>query len=96
MKKFDGVLLSFLVCFLLPLIILLSSLAIIAKQDFLLYLTNWNTSPYNLFFSQYLMLCMVPDMALLFWAYKTERWQFCRGAVVGFTPYLCMLIYLMG
>ena len=45
-------------------------------------------------FMQYLLFCMLPDLVMIFLAYKSDSFNYCRGGVLGVAPYLCTLFYL--
>ena len=45
-------------------------------------------------FKNYLILLMMPDLIVFFVGYKLDIFRFCGGAVLGFTPYMLLLIYL--
>ena len=45
-------------------------------------------------FRNYLILMMMPDLLVFFTGYKLDIFRFCRGAVMGFLPYMLLLIYL--
>ncbi len=40
---------------------------------------------------QYILFCSLPDLIILFVAYKMERWKACSGAFLGLFPFLCLL-----
>ena len=42
----------------------------------------------------YLILLMMPDLIVFFAGYKLDIFRFCGGAMLGFTPYMLLLIYL--
>ncbi|MBO4369784.1 MAG: hypothetical protein J5808_00290 [Paludibacteraceae bacterium] len=45
-------------------------------------------------FKNYLIMLMMPDSMVFFVGYKMDIFRFCRGAVIGFLPYMLLLIYL--
>lgn len=89
-KRYDSFLLGFLVCLLAPVVIFLLSWQALSGSDYA-SVTLWLRQPV---FMQYLIFSSLPDMFMLFWAYHTDRWNVCRGAVLGLTPYLMLLFYL--
>lgn len=81
---------GFLPCLLLPLFMFVATWTAVSKAP-LSEVYLWMQAPV---FMQYLLFCMLPDLILLFWGYKSDSFQFCRGGVLGLTPYLCLLFYL--
>jgi len=89
-KRFDSFLLGLSFCLLMPLLIFVVSWQTLTHSGYA-EVVHWLRQPV---FLQYVIFASLPGMLLLFWAYHTERWQVCRGGVLGLTPYLMMLFYL--
>ena len=90
MKKLNKIWIGLLICFVLPLLTFLATWTAVSHTP-ISEVYTWLHAPV---FMQYLLFCMLPDLVFLFWAYKTDSFSFCRGGVLGLTPYLCMLFYL--
>lgn len=89
-KRFDSFLLGLLFCLLMPVVIFFLSWQALTDSPYS-EVVHWLKQPV---FLQYVIFASLPGMLLLFWAYHSERWQVCRGGVLGITPYLMLLFYL--
>ncbi|NCC98360.1 MAG: hypothetical protein EOL95_01480 [Bacteroidia bacterium] len=90
MKKLDNFYLGLVSCLLLPFLFFVVTWNIISGSP-LSEVSIWLRQPV---FLQYLIFCSLPDLLILFWGYHTDRWNICRGGILGLTPYLMMLFYL--
>lgn len=87
---FDKFWIGFLASFLLPLVTFAFTWEWMSGYDYADAL-NLLFTPV---FKNYLILLMMPDLLVFFTGYKLDIFRFCGGAVLGFTPYMLLLIYL--
>ena len=88
--KLDKFWVGLVSCFFLPLILFLSTWTGLSGST-IAEVGSWFRQPV---FMQYLLFCMLPDLIMIFFGYKSDSFNYCRGGVLGVTPYLCMLFYL--
>ena len=86
----DKLWIGFLVSFLLPFVVFAFTWESLSGYDYdrVFYLM------FEPVFKNYLILLMMPDLLVFFTGYKLDIFRFCGGAVLGFTPYMLLLIYL--
>lgn len=77
-------------CFFAPLLLFLATWTALSGSE-ISEVGHWLRQPV---FMQYLLFCMLPDLVMIFIGYKSDSYNYCRGGVLGVTPYLCMLFYL--
>ena len=93
-KKFNHFLWGFIPGFFLPMALFLSTWGRLyhgelAFFDSIVHLYG------SYFMQQYILFCMLPNLLLIFFSYKTDRFKMASGLIVALIPYLSLLFMNM-